>query len=60
MLQELTRLMNVPVSIHVHTDDEGNIRVTMEGDAQGILIGRRGETLDALQYLTGSTQPRQG
>lgn len=52
-LQELTRLMNVPVSVHVLTDEEGNIRVTMEGDAQGILIGRRGETLDALQYLTG-------
>ncbi len=52
-LQELTTLMRVPVSVHVLTDEEGNIRVTMEGDAQGILIGRRGETLDALQYLTG-------
>ena len=52
-LQEVTRLMGVPVSVHVRTDDEGNIRVTMEGDTLGILIGRRGETLDALQYLTG-------
>ncbi len=52
-LQEVTRLMGVPVSVHVKTDDEGNIRVTMEGDTLGILIGRRGETLDALQYLTG-------
>lgn len=52
-LQELTRLMDVQVSVHVHTDDEGNIRVNMQGDTLGILIGRRGETLDALQYLTG-------
>ena len=51
-LQELTKLMGVEVSVHVNTDEEGNVRVNMEGDSQGILIGRRGETLDALQYLT--------
>ncbi len=51
-LQQLTSLMSVPVSVAVRTDDEGNVRVDMMGDAQGILIGRRGETLDALQYLT--------
>ncbi len=51
-LQELTKLMGVEVSVHVNTDEEGNVRANMEGDSQGILIGRRGETLDALQYLT--------
>ena len=51
-LQQLTKLMGVEVSVHVSTDEEGNVRVNMEGDSQGILIGRRGETLDALQYLT--------
>ena len=51
-LQELTRLMGVEVAVNVHVDEEGNVRVNMEGDSQGILIGRRGETLDALQYLT--------
>lgn len=51
-LQELTRLMGVEVSVSVATDAEGNVRVNMEGDGQGILIGRHGETLDALQYLT--------
>ena len=51
-LQELTHLMGVEVAVHVNTDEEGNVRVNMEGDSQGILIGRRGETLDALQYLT--------
>lgn len=51
-LQEITRLMGVDVSVHVRTDEEGAIRVNMQGDVLGILIGRRGETLDALQYLT--------
>lgn len=51
-LQELTRLMGVDVAVAVMTDEEGNVRVNMTGDSKGILIGRRGETLDALQYLT--------
>ena len=51
-LQEVTHLMGVNVSVAVRTDEEGNVRVNMEGDTLGILIGRRGETLDALQYLT--------
>ena len=33
-------------------DAEGNVYGRMEGDTLGVLIGRRGETLDALQYLT--------
>lgn len=51
-LNDLTKLMGVEVSINAHRDDEGNVRVDMFGDTLGILIGRRGETLDALQYLT--------
>ena len=51
-LQELTQLIGVNVSVAVATDEEGNVRVNMDGDTLGILIGRRGETLDALQYLT--------
>lgn len=51
-LQELTRLMGVEVQVEVGTDQEGNVFANMTGDTLGILIGRRGETLDALQYLT--------
>ncbi|MDD2562546.1 MAG: protein jag [Eubacteriales bacterium] len=51
-LQDVTGLMGVPVAVHVSRDEEGNVLANMAGDAQGILIGRRGETLDALQYLT--------
>ena len=52
-LQNVTRLMGLPdIQVHVHTDEEGYIRVDMQGDPSGVLIGRRGETLDSLQYLT--------
>ncbi len=51
-LDELTKLMGVSVTIHVGTDAEGNVYGKIEGDTLGVLIGRRGETLDALQYLT--------
>ena len=51
-LQEVTKLMGVNVSVAVKNNEEGNVRVNMEGDTLAILIGRRGETLDALQYLT--------
>ncbi len=51
-LKELTHLMGVEVSVDVGTDQDGNVFANMTGDTLGILIGRRGETLDALQYLT--------
>ena len=51
-LKELTHLMGVEVYVAVGNDAEGNVFVKMTGDTLGILIGRRGETLDALQYLT--------
>lgn len=51
-LQQLTKLMGLEISVAVSVSDDGHIYVTMDGDPQGILIGRRGETLDALQYLT--------
>lgn len=51
-LQELTRLMGVEVTIAMGKDEENNLHIQMSGDTLGVLIGRRGETLDALQYLT--------
>ena len=51
-LKEITKLMGVDVAIEMGTDADGNVYGSMTGDTLGILIGRRGETLDALQYLT--------
>ncbi len=33
-------------------EEDGTCALTLEGDDLGFIIGRRGETLDALQYLT--------
>lgn len=50
-LSNTTRMMGVEVSIEV-CEGEDTLHVRMNGDTLGVLIGRRGETLDALQYLT--------
>ena len=33
-------------------DEDGALSIEMKGDDMGILIGKRGQTLDSLQYLT--------
>lgn len=50
-LTNATAKMGVQVDIRV-ADREDALMVQMYGDTLGVLIGRRGETLDALQYLT--------
>lgn len=51
-LSHVTQLMGVESQVYVTTDEEGFLRAELKGDTSGILIGRRGETLDALQHLT--------
>lgn len=41
-----------------HTKEDGSLIVSISGDVAGISIGRRGETLDALQYLAGLASNR--
>lgn len=50
-LQGLTEKMNVPAEIAVCEKPE-QLKMVLSGENMSILIGRRGETLDALQYLT--------
>lgn len=50
-LKNVTEKMGVSVSIRV-VEEEDHLSIAMMGDTLGVLIGRRGDTLDALQYLT--------
>ena len=50
-LSGLTERMGVPVAIEL-SETEEQLRMQMSGENMSLLIGRRGETLDALQYLT--------
>ncbi len=45
--------MGVEATPQVTVDEEGNYLVELVGDDLGAVIGRRGETLDAIQQLTG-------
>lgn len=51
-LEGLLQHMNSPAQVNVALEEKGRYQVTLEGEKLGQLIGRRGETLDALQYLT--------
>ena len=50
-LKGILEQMEVSGTVLAHVDDEG-IKLMVNTQAIGILIGHRGETLDALQYLT--------
>ena len=50
-LSGLTERMGVPAEIAV-SETEEQLRMVLSGENMSILIGRRGETLDAIQYLT--------
>ena len=50
-LENVFKAMNMDVAIDVK--QEGNeINIDLSGDDMGVLIGKRGQTLDSLQYLT--------
>ena len=51
-LMDVTDRMGVKVDVYVNDSEPDSLSIHMIGDTLGILIGRRGETLDALQYLT--------
>ncbi len=44
--------MNVKAGIEISPRENGGVNVNLTGSGMGAIIGRRGETLDAIQHLT--------
>lgn len=52
-LSEVFEAMKLSVKMETsYNQKEGSLNITFSGDEMGILIGKRGQTLDSLQYLT--------
>ena len=52
-VEDVLNAMNMEdVKVTSTVDEEGALSINMEGKNMGILIGKRGQTLDSLQYLT--------
>lgn len=49
-LEKVTRAMGLAVSMSV-SEDEDCVTINLRGEDLGLLIGKHGQTLDALQYL---------
>lgn len=51
-LNDVFTAMNMTVVVDVKYDDvENSMDIDLSGDEMGVLIGKRGQTLDSLQYL---------
>lgn len=51
-LKEVFNAMNMAVVVDVEYDEsEKNMNIDLSGNEMGVLIGKRGQTLDSLQYL---------
>lgn len=52
-LHQVFLAMEMDVEIIINKSEDGkNVDVELKGDEMGLLIGKRGQTLDSLQYLT--------
>ncbi len=51
-LNNVFEAMGMKVEVLVAMPDEKNVEVELKGGDMGVLIGKRGQTLDSLQYLT--------
>jgi len=51
-LYDVLKTMDMEVTLTSEIDEDGALSINIEGENMGILIGKRGQTLDSLQYLT--------
>ena len=59
VLQEVVRLMGSQAQVGLLMGEVDGARLTISGDATGMLIGRRGQTLDALEYIANRIAARE-
>ena len=59
-LSGLLQQMEVTAEVKVYLPERGRYKVILEGQGLGAIIGRRGETLDAIQQLTSYSVNRTG
>ena len=58
-LKDVLKAMEMEVEITSAVDEDGSLSIEMKGDNMGILIGKRGQTLDSLQYLANRVANKQ-
>ena len=52
-LESVFKAMGLTVTIQIEKEEDSNVvNVDLKGDDMGVLIGKRGQTLDSIQYLT--------
>lgn len=59
-LEKLLENAGIEAEIRCEEKESGELRYTLEGEHLGVLIGRHGEVLDALQYLLSLVTNRHG
>ena len=50
-LNDIFKTMDLEVTIEISFNDDDSIDINLVGGDMGVLIGKRGQTLDSLQYL---------
>jgi spoIIIJ-associated protein len=60
ILGELTNHLGVSCSVAARLGEDGSVIVEVAGDSGGLLIGRRGQTLDAIEYILNRIVTRDG
>lgn len=53
VLEELLKKMHIDYQVNKVEQEEGRVRINIVGKDMGLLIGRKGETLNSLQYIVG-------
>lgn len=51
--------MGVTAEVSASVNEEGTVCLAVRGEGMGVVIGRRGDTLDALQYITSIAVARE-